>query len=75
MAGKLYRRKKKERPSAGMSKAEKSALVKKARAGKDIGKKGKMFEKIAEKAAKKYGSMERGRKVAGAVLWKYKRGK
>jgi len=34
-----------------------------------------MFEKIAEKAAKKYGSMERGRKVAGAVLWKYKRGK
>jgi len=74
MANKLYRKRKKEKPSAGMSKAEKSALVKKARAGKDIGKPGKMFEKIAEKAAKRYGSKERGRKVAGAILWKHKRG-
>ena len=41
-----------------------------ARAGKDIGKPGKMFGKIAASAAKKYGSEERGKKVAGAVLKK-----
>jgi len=41
-----------------------------ARAGKDIGKPGKMFSKIAASAAKKYGSEERGKKVAGAVLAK-----
>jgi hypothetical protein len=41
-----------------------------ARAGKDIGKPGKMFAKIAAGAAKKYGSEERGKKVAGAVLKK-----
>jgi len=27
-----------------------------------------MFEKIAQKAARKYGSMEKGRKVAGAIF-------
>jgi hypothetical protein len=42
--------------------------AKAARAGKDIGKPGKNFEKIAAKAAKKYGSEERGKKVAGAIL-------
>ena len=44
--------------------------AKAARAGKDIGKPGKMFGKIAASAAKKYGSEERGKKVAGAVLAK-----
>jgi len=44
--------------------------AKKARAGKDIGKPGKQFEKIAKKAGEKYGSKERGEKVAGAVLKK-----
>lgn len=44
--------------------------AKSARAGKDIGKPGKMFSKIAKSAAKKYGSKERGMKVAGAVLKK-----
>ena len=44
--------------------------AKKARAGKDIGKPGKNFEKIAKKAGKEYGSKERGEKVAGAVLKK-----
>jgi len=39
-------------------------------AGKDLGKKGKNFEKIASKAAKEYGSKESGEKVAGAVLGK-----
>ena len=41
-----------------------------ARAGKDIGKPGKAFAKIAKEAGKRYGSKERGEKVAGAVLAK-----
>jgi hypothetical protein len=41
-----------------------------ARAGKDIGKPGKNFEKIAKSAGEKYGSAERGKKVAGAILAK-----
>lgn len=44
--------------------------AKAARAGKDIAKRGKMFGKIAKKAGVKYGSMERGKKVAGAILAK-----
>jgi hypothetical protein len=44
--------------------------AKKAAAGKDIGKPGKMFSKIAKSAGKEYGSKERGEKVAGAVLAK-----
>jgi hypothetical protein len=57
-------------PSAGLSKAKKTATVKKARAGGDIGKPGKGFEKIAGKAAKKYGSKDKGEKVAAAAMWK-----
>ena len=49
---------------------EASYSAKAARAGKDIGKPGKMFGKIAASAAKRYGSEERGKKVAGAVLAK-----
>ena len=49
---------------------EASYSAKAARAGKDIGKPGKMFAKIAKSAAKRYGSEERGKKVAGAVLAK-----
>ena len=41
-----------------------------ARKGKDMGKKGKNFKKIAMKAAKKYGSKAAGNKVAGAIFWK-----
>jgi hypothetical protein len=52
-----------------MNKTQRSAIVKKAVAGKDIGKKGKNFEKIAEKAAKKYGSKEAGNRVAGAIMF------
>ena len=48
--------------------------AKKARAGKDIGKPGKQFAKIARGAAKRYGSKERGEKVAGAVLAKLRKG-
>jgi len=41
-----------------------------ARAGKDIGEPGKNFSKIAKSAAKRYGSEEAGKRVAGAVLAK-----
>lgn len=60
----------KKKPSAGLTKAEKSTIAKKAAAGKDIGKKGKGFEKVAAKAAKEYGSKEAGKKVAAAQMWK-----
>lgn len=59
-----------KKPSAGLSKAKKSAVAKKAKAGKDIGEKGKGFEKVAKTAAKKYGSKEAGEKVAAAAMWK-----
>jgi hypothetical protein len=49
---------------------EASYSAKAARAGKDIGKPGKAFAKIAKSAGERYGSKERGEKVAGAVLAK-----
>ena len=49
---------------------EASYSAKSARAGKDIGKPGKAFGKIAKDAAERYGSKEKGEKVAGAVLKK-----
>ena len=49
---------------------EASYSAKAARAGKDIGKPGKTFAKIAKSAGERYGSKERGEKVAGAVLAK-----
>jgi phage anti-repressor protein len=42
--------------------------AKKAAAGKDIGKPGKAFAKIAKSAGKEYGSKAAGERVAGAVL-------
>ena len=60
----------KKKPSAGLTKKEKSAVAKKAHAGKDIGKKGPGFEKVAKAAEKKYGSKEAGQKVAAAAMWK-----
>ncbi len=48
----------------------KSYSAKQAVKGKDIGKKGKNFSKIADKAARKYGSKEAGKRVAGAILAK-----
>jgi len=59
-----------KKPSAGLTKKEKSAISKKAHAGKDIGKKGKGFEKVAKAAEKQYGSKEAGEKVAAAAMWK-----
>lgn len=49
---------------------EASYSAKAARAGKDIGKPGKAFAKIAADASKRYGSKESGEKVAGAILAK-----
>jgi len=60
----------KNKPSSGTTKSQRSSVAKAARAGKDIGKKGKTFEKIAAKASKKYGSEEAGKKVAAAAMWK-----
>lgn len=57
-----------DKPSSGMTKSAKSAVVKKARAGKDIGKTGKGFEKV-EKAAKK-GGARNPKAVAAAAMWK-----
>lgn len=42
--------------------------AKKGAAGKDLGKPGKNFGKIAKGAAERYGSAEAGKRVAGAVL-------
>ena len=59
-----------KKPSQGLSKEKKSDVVKAAKKGEDIGKKGKGFEKVADKAAKEYGSKEAGKKVAAAAMWK-----
>ena len=51
------------------TKAQKrSMVVKKAKKGVKIGKGN--FKKIANKAAKKYGSKEAGNRVAAAVMWR-----
>ena len=54
------------KPSAGLSKTKKSAVVKKAKAGGDIGKPGKSFDKVAKAA----GGGEKGEKIAAAAMWK-----
>lgn len=51
----------------------KSNAAKKARKGIDLGKKGKNFSKIAQKAAKRYGSTAAGKRVAGAIFQKMRR--
>jgi hypothetical protein len=53
-----------------MPKMTRSALAKKIQKGEDVGKPGKMFGQVAEKAAEKYGSMEAGKRVAAAAMWK-----
>jgi hypothetical protein len=54
------------KPSAGLSKEKKSEVVKDAKAGKDIGKPGKSFDKTAKAA----GGGEKGEKIAAAAMWK-----
>jgi hypothetical protein len=53
-------------PSAGLSKKKKSAVVKKAKKGGDVGKPGKNFKKVAKAA----GGGEKGEKIAAAAMWK-----
>lgn len=53
-------------PSSGLTKKQKSSVAKKASAGKDIGKKGKNFAKIAASA----GGGEKGKRIAAAAMWK-----
>ena len=60
----------KKKPSAGLTKKEKSETVKKAKKGEDIGKAGKNFDKVA-KAAEKGGAKD-GKAVAAAAMWKNK---
>ena len=55
-----------KKPSAGLTSKKKKKVVKKARKGKDIGKKGKNFAKVAAKA----GGGEKGEKIAAAAMWK-----
>lgn len=57
-------------PGSRLGAKGRSRLARQARKGKDIGKKGKRFEEVARKAAKRYGSMERGRRVAAAAMMK-----
>lgn len=51
----------------------KPAAAKKAVQGKDMGKKGKNFSKIATKASKEYGSASAGKRVAGAIFQKMRK--
>lgn len=59
-----------EKPSAGLTKKQKSNVVKDAKAGKDIGKPGKHFKDV-EKAAKEGGAKDPAA-VAAAAMWKNK---
>lgn len=51
----------------------KSKAAKEARKGEDMGKPGKGFEKVEEKAEKEYGSKKAGEKVAGAMFQKMRK--
>ncbi len=51
-----------------------SYSAKRAVKGKDLGKKGKNFSKISAKAAKEYHSAAAGKRVAGAILAKLRKG-
>jgi hypothetical protein len=68
--GKMTNFTEENKPSSGLTKKKKSKIAKKARKGGDVGKKGKNFDKVADKAAKKYGSKEAGERVAAAAMWK-----
>lgn len=58
----------KSKPSAGLTKKERSNVAKRAHAGKDVGKPGENFDKVAA-AAKKSGAKD-PKAVAAAQMWK-----
>jgi hypothetical protein len=60
----------KKKPSAGLSKKQKTATVKKARSGKNVF--GGGFNKVEKAGAKEYGSKKAGERVAGSIMWKKK---
>ena len=66
----ISRMNEKKKPSAGLSAKQRSAIAKKASSGKNVGKPGKNFDKVASNAAKRYGSAEAGKRVAAAAMWK-----
>jgi len=51
----------------------KATATKDARRGKDMGEKGKNFDKVVDKASKEYDSKEAGKKVAGALFQKMRK--
>lgn len=59
-----------EAPSSGLSSKDKTNVVKKARAGEDIGKKGKGFAKVIANVEKQGKSPEAAKKIAGAEMWR-----
>lgn len=59
---------KEEAPSSGLSKEKRSEIVSQARAGKDIGKKGKSFKDVEAKARK--AGYDDPKAVAAAAMWK-----
>jgi phage gp29-like protein len=60
---------KRSRPSAGLTKAERSEIARKARAGHMFGKK-TTFKDVERKAYKQYGSEKKAKAVAGTVFWR-----
>jgi hypothetical protein len=69
---------KKKKPSLGLTKKQRSAIVKKARAKKDLGKPGKDFKKVETKAYTYYRKKGKSpatarkiaKKVAASQFWK-----
>jgi hypothetical protein len=59
---------KKKKPSAGLTKKQKSSIVKQAQKGKDFGKKGPGFQAIVKKA--KASGAKDPEAIAGAQFWK-----
>lgn len=57
-----------KKPAKNVPKKVRSKIVKKARKGQNVF--GGGFQKVASKAAKEYGSVEAGRRVAASVMWK-----
>lgn len=53
-----------------LTRKQRSAIAKQASSGADIGRKGKMFDVVAERAARKYGSAEAGQRVAAAAMFR-----
>ena len=61
---KMARRKATKKPSAGLSKAAKSRVAKRARSGKNVDKGN--FDEVAAAA----GGGEKGRRIAAAQMWR-----